>query len=134
MTFAPTDEQIEVAAELVAYMLISDGILASREIEALERHHIPEQLGMSQDHLLRAIARHCSNLLSREPAAESLRVVDVEQFERRLDRISDPQLRMLIARALVVLAKSDGQISQPEQTLIRNMLTRWDLSLESIKL
>nr|MBL8455959.1 TerB family tellurite resistance protein [Zoogloeaceae bacterium] len=133
MTFAPTPEQVEVAADLIAFMLISDGILSTREIDALEQYRIPEQLGLSHDDLLRAIVRHCRQLLDRQPNAESLRVVDVEQFERRLDRITDSCLQVLIARALLVLAKSDGQITQPEQTLIRDMLTRWDLPLESVR-
>lgn len=133
MTFTPTPEQVEVAADLIAFMLISDGILSSREVDALNQYRIPELIGLSHDDLLRAIARHCGHLLALKPNAESLRVVDVEQFERRLDRITDPQLQILIARVLFVLAKSDGHITQPEQTLIRDMLTRWNLSLESVR-
>ncbi|MFN3987424.1 MAG: TerB family tellurite resistance protein [Rhodocyclaceae bacterium] len=133
MDFTPTPAQLETAAELIADVLIADGLLSSRELEALERYHIPEQLGLSHDDLLRAVAAHCRRQLDRGAGGGALRLVDVEQFERRLDRITDPALQRLICRAMLVLSKADGEISQPEQTLLRDTLTRWQLSLEDVR-
>ena len=127
------DEQRVVAAELVALLLLSDGTLASREIDALDRHGIPELLGIPRDELVQAVITHCRRLLERPERIDPVRLVDLERFELTLDRITDPALRELVCRAMLVLSKADGVISPPEQTLLRNALTRWEIPLERLR-
>jgi uncharacterized tellurite resistance protein B-like protein len=127
------EAQRAVATELVALTLLADGVLAQRELEALDRLAIPQLLGVSRDALIQAVINHCRILLERPPRGESLRLLDIERFEMTLDRITDPELRLLVCRAMLVLSKADGMITQPEQTLLRNALTRWDISFEAIR-
>jgi len=126
----PLDREREIAARLVVLTLIADGELASREVEALERHHIAELLGVPPDMLVSAVAEHCQGLLER--AGNPLRVLDLEQTERLLDSVRDPALRVTTCRAMLVLSKADGRITLPEQTLLRHALTRWGLTLEGV--
>lgn len=127
------EAQRAVATELVALTLLADGVLAQRELEALDRLAIPQLLGVSRDALIQAVINHCRILLERPPRGESLRLLDIERFEMTLDRITDPELRLLVCRAMLVLSKADGMITQPEQTLLRNALTRWGISFEAIR-
>ncbi len=133
MTGPKLDTQRETAIQLVVLTLLADGVLASRELEALDRHGIPELLGVPRDALIQAVITHCRTLLERPARRDTVRLVDVERFEMLLDRISDPDLRLLVCRAMFVLTKADGTISHPEQTLLRNALTRWDLTLEAVR-
>ncbi|MCK9259087.1 MAG: TerB family tellurite resistance protein [Azoarcus sp.] len=128
----PLNEQRAIAARLVALTLISDGELANREVEALDRHEIAALLGIPRDELIQAVIDHCQQLLARGGNAEATRVLDLEQVEHMLDRVTDPSLRALTCQAMLVLSKADGRISQPEQTLLRHALSRWDLSLDEL--
>jgi len=127
------EAQRAIATELVALTLLADGVLAQRELEALDRLAIPQLLGVSRDALIQAVINHCRLLLERPTRGESLRLLDIERFEMTLDRITDPELRLLVCRAMLVLSKADGMITQPEQTLLRNALTRWDISFDAIR-
>ncbi|MBR0567180.1 hypothetical protein J5J83_13740 [Azoarcus sp. L1K30] len=128
----PLNEQRNVVARLIAFTLISDGELASREVDALDRHEIPALLGIPRDVLIQAVVDHCQQLLARGGPAESVRVLDLEQVEHMLDRVTDPSLRELACQAMLVLSKADGRITLPEQTLLRHALTRWNLSLSAL--
>ncbi|AWI76536.1 hypothetical protein CEW83_16025 [Parazoarcus communis] len=128
----PLNEQRTIAARLVALTLISDGELANREVEALDRHDIAALLGIPRDVLIQAVIDHCQQLLARGGSAEAMRLLDLEQVEHMLDRVTDPSLRALTCQAMLVLSKADGRITQPEQTLLRHALSRWELSLSEL--
>jgi len=127
------ETQRAVAAELVALTLLADGVLANREIDALDRHDIPKLLGVSRDQLIQAIVDHCRKSLQRPERIDPVRLIDIERFETMLDRIVDPALRETVCRAMLVLSKADGVICQPEQTLLRDVLTRWAIPLEHLR-
>lgn len=128
----PLSKQRSVAADLVALILIADGELASRELAALDQHNIADLLGLPRDVLVQAVIDRCRGLLARVDGGEALRVLDLEQVERMLDSVTDPGLRILACRAMLVLSKADGRISMPEQTLLRHALSRWSLSLADL--
>ncbi len=128
-TFA---EQQATAVRLIVLTLVADGELATREIEAIDRHHIAELMGVERDALVQAVIDHCRGLLESPPSGRDLRVLDLERTEAMLDSITEPRLQKLTCRAMLVLAKSDGSISLSEQTLLRQALTRWGLTLESL--
>jgi hypothetical protein len=127
------ETQRKVATEIVALTIVADGVLARRELEALDKHGIPSLLGVSRDALIQAMITHCRALLARPAVTDQVRVVEIERFEGLLDCVTDPHLRETVCRAMLVLSKADGVISLPEQTLLRDALTRWDIRLEEIR-
>jgi hypothetical protein len=124
--------QRTIAVKLIVLTLIADGQLASREIEAIDRHRIAELLGVERDALIQAVIDHCRGLLERPSAGDTVRVAELERTEHMLERITDPELQKLTCRAMLVLSKSDGTITLAEQTLLRHALTRWGLTLDSV--
>jgi uncharacterized tellurite resistance protein B-like protein len=120
------------AARLIVLTLVADGELANREIDAIDRHHIAELIGVPRDALVQAVAEHCSGLLASTATDGAVRVLDLENTERLLDSITDPALQKLTCRAMLVLAKADGHISLAEQTLLRHALSRWGLTLQGV--
>lgn len=133
MTQPAIEAQRAVAMELIALTMMADGVLASRELDALDRHAIPQLLGVSRDALIQAIIDHCRRSLERPQRLDPVRLVDLERFEGLLERIVDPALRETVCRAMLVLAKADGVISPPEQTLLRDVLTFWHIPLERLR-
>lgn len=133
MNHPDIEAQRELAVELVAQLLLADGILARREIEALDRHAIPQLLGVSRDAMIQAVIDHCRRSLERPSRIDPVRLVDIERFERQLERIEDPALRETVCRIMLVLSKADGVISTPEQTLLRDALTLWNIPLERLR-
>lgn len=128
------EEQRGVAVDLVVQVLLADGTLATREVEVLDRLGIPQLLGVPRDALIQAIVTHCRVALERpERGGDALRLIDLERFEQSVDRVADPDLRELVVRAMLVLAKADGIISPPEQTLLRTVLTRWEIPLARLR-
>lgn len=128
----PLNAQRDIAARLVALILIADGELASRELVALDQHKIAELLGVRRDVLIQAVIDRCRALLAHGGSAEAVRVLDLEQVERMLDQVSDPALQIVLCRAMLVLSKADGRITTPEQTLLRHALSRWNLTLSDL--
>ncbi len=130
MTSLDLTQQRAIATELLALTLIADGRLATAELDALERHGIAALLGIAEDALVEAVLAHCRGLLERSENGDPLRLIDIERFEALLDRVTDAHLREVVCRAMLVLSKADGEISHPEQTLLRDVITRWGMSLE----
>lgn len=128
----PQNVQRDIAARLVALILIADGELASRELAALDQHKIAELLGVRRDVLIQAVIDRCRTVLDSGSSAEALRVLDLDQVEQMLDQVTDPALQILVCRAMLVLSKADGRITAPEQTLLRHALSRWGLALSDL--
>lgn len=133
MTRMDLESQRKLATELIALTLMADGVLATRELEALDQHGIPQLLGVPRDALIQSIIDHCRRSLQRPERVDPVRLVDIERFESTLERITDPQLRDIVCQAMLVLCKADGVISLPEQTLLRDVLTAWNIPLEGLR-
>ncbi len=126
------DAERAIAARLIVLTLIADGELANREIDALDRHGIAELIGVDRDVLMQSVAELCGDLLAEDAAEDTVRIADVDRIHAMLDAITDPELQKLTCRAMLVLAKADGSIALPEQTLLRQALTHWGLSLDAV--
>ncbi|MCZ4306286.1 TerB family tellurite resistance protein [Zoogloeaceae bacterium G21618-S1] len=118
-------------ARLIGLTLMADGELADGELAALDRHDIPTLIGLNRDALLQAVIDLSGELLD-ESAAHRVAVLDPAHIDALLDAVSNPQQRLLVIRAMVVLSKSDGTISDPEQSLLRRALARWHLTLDDV--
>lgn len=126
------DAERAIAARLIVLTLIADGELANREIDALDRHGIAELIGVDRDVLMQTVVELCGDLLAEDAGEDTVRIADVDRIHAMLDAITDPELQKLTCRAMLVLAKADGSIALPEQTLLRQALTHWGLSLDAV--
>lgn len=127
-----TDSQRAAAIQLIVMTLVADGELAAGELDAIDRLHLAEDLGVGGDALIEAVIDHCRSVLLHAEAPGLVRAVDPKDVARLLDRVIDPELRKLVCRAMLVLSKADGDIAEPEQHLLRQTLTHWGLTLDSM--
>lgn len=131
MTQMADVQERHAMARLLAMTMMADGRLANFELAALDAHDIPKLVGLPRDALLQAVIDLCRDLLD-EQTGERIRVTDPAHVDALLDAVGDTEARLLVLRAMLVLSKSDGTISAPEQDLLRRALTRWDLTLEAV--
>ena len=68
------------------------------------------------------------------PKAEQERVFLLEdhRLARLADDLTDPALQKVALSAMLILAKSDGSVTEGEETLLRFLMSRWGLSLEDL--
>ena len=118
-------------ARLIGLTLMADGRLANRELEALDKHDIPALIGLSRDAILQAVIDLSREVLD-ENRGERVHLLDPAHIDALLDAITEPGQRLVTARAMLVLSKADGTISDAEQSLLRRALERWGLSLDVV--
>lgn len=118
-------------ARLIGLTLMADGELADGELAALDRHDIPALIGLNRDALLQSVVDLSRELLD-ESSGGRVAVLDPAHIDALLDAVPNPQQRVLVARAMLILSKSDGTISPPEHSLFRRALTRWHLTLDDV--
>jgi uncharacterized tellurite resistance protein B-like protein len=131
MTQMADVQERHAMARLIAMTMMADGRLANFELAALDAHDIPKLVGLPRDALLQAVIDLCRELLD-EQTGDRIRVTDPAHVDALLDAVTGSEARLLVVRAMLVLSKSDGTISAPEQDLLRRALTRWDLTLEAV--
>ena len=130
MPAKPNDARNAIA-RLIGLTLMADGRLANRELEALDTHEIPTLIGLSRDAILQAVIDLSRELLD-ENRGERVHLLDPAHIDALADAISDPDQRLVTARAMLVLSKADGTISEAENSLLRRALARWDLTVDSV--
>ena len=130
MPAKPNDARNAIA-RLIGLTLMADGRLANRELEALDTHDIPALIGLSRDAILQAVIDLSREVLE-ENRGERVRLLDPAHIDALLDAITDTDQRLVTARAMLVLSKADGTISDAEQSLLRRSLERWGLSLDVV--
>lgn len=130
MPAKPNDARNAIA-RLIALTLMADGRLANRELESLDTHDIPTLIGLPRDAILQAVIDLSREVLE-ENRGERVHLLDPAHIDALADAISEPDQRLVTARAMLVLSKADGTISDAEQSLLRRALARWNLTVDDI--
>ncbi len=118
-------------ARLIGLTLMADGRLANRELESLDTHDIPTLIGLPRDAVLQAVIDLSREVLE-ENRGERVHLLDPAHIDALLDAITESEQRLVTARAMLVLSKADGTISDAEQSILRRALERWGLSLDVV--
>jgi DnaJ-domain-containing protein 1 len=121
----------EALARVIAMAMITDGELDNHELETLDRYEIHRAVGLSRDDFVQVVLDYCRDLLS-TARSHSINMLEAGRLNFVLDHVTDPGLRLIACSATLVLSKADGQLSTPEQSLLRHMLEHWGLSLDQI--
>ena len=121
----------EAIGRIIALAVLADGRLANAELDALDRHGSPAIAGLSRDAFIQLIIDHCRELLEQGEAGR-VRLMEPARLAPMLALVDDPAKRLLACRAIVVLSKADGEISRPEQALLRHLMETWQLTLDQV--
>lgn len=121
----------EALARLVAMAILADGRLDNREVDWIKHNDTAALLGVDRDTLIQVLLDCCRDVIN-EAEQERVFLLEGHRLARLADDLSDPALQKVALSAMLILAKSDGSVSEGEETLLRFLMNRWGLTLEDL--
>ncbi|MDD2989092.1 MAG: hypothetical protein PHI64_09035 [Zoogloea sp.] len=121
----------EALARLVAMAILADGRLDNREVDWIKHNDTAALLGVDRDTLIQVLLDCCRDVIN-EAEQERVFLLEDHRLARLADDLTDPALQKVALSAMLILAKSDGSVSEGEETLLRFLMSRWSLSLEDL--
>lgn len=123
----------EAVARVLAAVLTDDGLLASEEIDLMDRLGVYGIVGVPRDLFLNAVAKHTAARAAPGHAGESTGANRCSRLDAALEAIEDRGQRLVICAVLVYLAEADRTIADEERTLVRHVLERWNVGAEELE-
>ena len=121
----------EALARLVAMAILADGRLDNREVDWIKHNDTAALLGVDRDTLIQVLLDCCRDGIN-EAERERVFLLEDHPLARLADDLTDPALQKVALSAMLILAKSDGSVTEGEETLLRFLMSRWGLSLEDL--
>lgn len=122
----------QALSRVLFMLMIADGALGRREVDALARLRAFELLGIKPEAFAKVARSYCSDLLNAEDANGRIRIFDPERIDTVLEAVDDPDKRLLVcALALNVLAAED-RFSAHELNAFQYVIGRWNLNLDEM--
>lgn len=121
----------EALARLVAMAILADGRLDNREVDWIKHNDTAALLGVDRDTLIQVLLDCCRDVIN-EAEQERVFLLEDHRLARLADDLTDPALQKVAVSAMLILAKSDGSVSEGEETLLRFLMNRWGLALEDL--
>ncbi|GGY20499.1 hypothetical protein [Paludibacterium paludis] len=124
----------EAIARILAMFMITDGNMDERELDALEKLHTYDLIGLDRRRFTQILTDYCDDISDEADEADgTIRLIDKARVDTLLEDITDQGKRILTCAIAIDLSKSDGEISDPEIALLRYMMQKWHISLEDIE-
>ncbi len=121
----------EALARLVAMAILADGRLDNREVDWIKHNDTAALLGVDRDTLIQVLLDCCRDVIN-EAEQERVFLLEDHRLARLADDLTDPALQKVALSAMLILAKSDGSVTEGEETLLRFLMSRWGLALEDL--
>jgi len=121
----------EALARLVAMAILADGRLDNREVDWIKHNDTAALLGVDRDTLIQVLLDCCRDVIN-EAEQERVFLLEDHRLARLADDLTDPALQKVALSAMLILAKSDGSVSEGEETLLRFLMSRWSIALEDL--
>jgi hypothetical protein len=122
----------QALARVLFMLMIADGRLGRREIDALSRLHAFRLLKIRRSVFVEVARSFCADLLDAQDADGRIDLFDPSRIDRVLDAVTDSQKRVLVCTlALNVLAAEDG-FSSAELDVLKHVLARWNLRIDNL--
>jgi uncharacterized tellurite resistance protein B-like protein len=117
---------------IVAMFLMVDGEISDAEIEAIDRLGLLETLKVDRERFALILDSYCDDLISHAGTSRYVALADPDWVDAVLAPVTEPERRRFIAAALLKLAESDDHFADSELAVLRRLLTRWELDLDSL--
>ncbi|MFN0303798.1 MAG: hypothetical protein ACKVQU_25975 [Burkholderiales bacterium] len=122
----------QALARVLFMLMIGDGRLGRREIDALASLQAFRLLGIKRSIFVEVAHSFCADLLAAEDADGRIQLLDPDRIDRVLAAVDDSKKRILVCvLALNVLAAEDG-LSAVELDMFKHVLTRWNLRIDDL--
>lgn len=116
---------------LIAMAILADGRLDNREVDWIKHNDTASLLGVDRDTLIQVLLDCCRDVIT-EAEQERVFLLEDHRLARLADDVTDKALQKVALSAMLLIAKSDGDVSEGEQTLLRFLMSRWEITLEDL--
>lgn len=116
---------------LIAMAILADGRLDNREVDWIKHNDTASLLGVDRDTLIQVLLDCCRDVIS-EAEQERVFLLEDHRLARLADDVTDKALQKVALSAMLLIAKADGDVSEGEQTLLRFLMSRWEITLEDL--
>jgi uncharacterized tellurite resistance protein B-like protein len=116
---------------LIAMAILADGRLDNREVDWIKYHDTASLLGVDRDTLIQVLLDCCRDVIT-EAEQERVFLLEDHRLARLADDVTDKALQKVALSAMLLIAKADGDVSEGEQTLLRFLMSRWEITLEDL--
>ena len=123
----------EAIARILAMFMITDGEMATREIESMESLNVYEIIGLSRKRFIEVLAKYCDDISDDAENDGTIHLLSTQRVNEVLDVVTDRSKRLLCCAIALDICKADSAISDPEMLLLRHMMQHWQLSLEDLE-
>lgn len=125
-----TENSPQALLRVLALFIVADGEVADAELDICERLGVLEAVGGDRETFARVFDAYCDDLIVHAGTRRLVALADAEWVDAILAAVTDPDSRRLLARTLLVVARSDGWFADAELKVVRQVLDRWGLTLE----
>jgi uncharacterized tellurite resistance protein B-like protein len=129
--YSPNSPQ--AMARFIAMFMITDGQMDTRELDALDKLMAYDLLGLSRKQFTQVLVEYCDDISDEAEQDGTIHLIDKQRIDTLLDEVNDPGRRILTCALAMDVAKSDGDISDPEIALLRYIMKQWDVTLDDIE-
>jgi uncharacterized tellurite resistance protein B-like protein len=120
-------------ARIIAMFMITDGEMDHRELDALEKTMAYDLLGISRKQFTQVLVDYCDDISDEAEQDGIIHLIDRTRIDTLMEEITDRSKRILACALAMDVAKADGDISEPEITLLRHIMKHWGITLEDIE-
>lgn len=126
------DNSPEAMLRVIALFVVSDGELADEEMDTLESLGVLNTLGVNRERFAEVFDAYCDDLIAHAGTARYVGVADPDWVDAVLAPIVDADRRRYLASTLLLVARADGYFADAELRVYRQILDRWNLTLEQL--
>jgi uncharacterized tellurite resistance protein B-like protein len=123
----------EAIARILTMMMISDAKLDDNEIDVLDRLRVFDIIGISRAGFSQVVQDYCSELMNQGGPDDRIRLVDKARIDEVIGLVDDPSRRVETCSMILNIANADGALHDAELALLKYILERWGMSLESLE-
>lgn len=123
----------EAMARVLAMTLLADARLDDRELAAMERLQIYRLLGVTELEFASIVSDYCSDLVRSSAGSHAIDLLDSARIAEIVSEVDEPKRRLELARVILTLLKSDGEFSDSELSMLRQVLNHWNLSIDDLR-
>ena len=122
----------QALARLVAMAVVADGEFDNRESARLDELRVFSLIGIDAAGFYQVLLELCRDL-GMGGKGEHVALLAPSRLEQLAAEVDSPELQRIALSAMLVTAKADGKVSDAEQSLLRFLLNRWQINLDSLR-
>ena len=124
----------EARARIIVAVLMADGSLDVSEIDQMDRKHISEMIGISNDAFEQVLHDYCDDILMTGQRSESFeRRLSLDVFSILLSEVTDSVAQLRLTSVIIDLISADGDICPHELSMAGRAMASWGAEIAGLK-